>query len=38
VDEGLWRSRDVMIMDVKLEEYVDRVRAELAGQPGRDGG
>jgi hypothetical protein len=38
VDEGLWRSRDVMIMDVKLEEYVDRVRAELLGQPGRDGG
>jgi SIR2-like domain len=38
VDEGLWRSRDVMIMDVQLEEYVERVRAELVDQPGREGG
>jgi|RhiMetdeSRZDD1v2_1073273.scaffolds.fasta_scaffold25019_4 SIR2-like protein len=38
VDEGLWRSRDVMIMDVQLEEYVERVRAELLGQAGRGGG
>ena len=38
VDEGLWNSRDVMIMDVQLEEYVERVRGELLDQPARGGG
>jgi SIR2-like domain len=29
VDEGLWRSRDVMIMDVPLEEYIEGLREAL---------
>ena len=38
VDEGLWRSRDVMIMDVQLEEYIEGVRAALLTPAGREGG
>jgi hypothetical protein len=35
VDEGLWNSRDVLILDVPLEEYVERVRdALLQPRPG----
>jgi SIR2-like domain len=34
VDEGLWRSRDVMIMDVPLEEYVLGLRDELLAREG----
>jgi hypothetical protein len=29
VDEGLWRSRDVAILDLPLEEYVDGLREAL---------
>jgi len=41
VDEGLWRTRDVMILDVPLEDYINGLReafrepAQLGG--GRDG-
>jgi SIR2-like domain len=37
VDEGLWRSRDVMIMDVQLEEYIEGIRAALLAPAGREG-
>jgi hypothetical protein len=32
VDEGLWRSRDVMIMEVRLEEYVAAFRDVLTSR------
>ena len=36
VDQGLWRKRDVMILNSSLEEYIDRLRAALR-EPARQG-
>ena len=33
LDERLWRRRDVEILDIGLEEYVDRLEARLDGLP-----
>jgi hypothetical protein len=36
VDEGLWRKRDVVIMDLPLEEYVGSLRQALLARPKRE--
>jgi SIR2-like domain len=36
VDQGLWRKRDVMILNSSLEEYIDQLRAALL-EPARQG-
>jgi SIR2-like domain len=38
VDVGLWRLRDVDILDVPLEEYVERMREALLAPPVRRAG
>jgi hypothetical protein len=37
VDEGLWRKRDVMILDTALEDYITALKAALIKRPKRGG-
>ncbi|HEV8374535.1 MAG TPA: SIR2 family protein, partial [Actinomycetota bacterium] len=35
VDEGLWRKRDVMILDLPLEDYIGSLKEALVAKPKR---